>query len=287
MFAQRAAQPSVFAAGDFFRGDKIAMQNIFGFRAQNVREAAGHAGTEIQAERTENQNDAAGHVFAAVLADAFDHGECAAVANGETFACAAGDKKLAGSCAVQNRVSGENVTAARSAGARTDRDGAAGQSFADVVVGFAVKFEIDSGAEKRAETLTGAAVKFLGDRRAASALPAARSRASSPLRPAPTLRSELRIERNSARRIRDRLRGLASFAERSVNAGHLLRRDAERHVGFECQRRSFRVIRGARPQAIVLAFEFAKRIGAELGQFACGFRRRARGNKQSPFPACR
>ena len=75
--------------------DEVAMQHVVGFGAQNVGETAGHAGTEIQTQRTEHQNDAAGHVFAAVLADAFDHRERAAVAHRKAFAGSTGNVKLA------------------------------------------------------------------------------------------------------------------------------------------------------------------------------------------------
>src|SRR5258706_7899008 len=163
VLAQSAAKPGVFAAGDFFSVHKIKVQNVFGFGAEYVGEAAGHAGTEIEAERAENEDDAAGHIFATVLANAFDHGEGAAVANGEAFAGAACDEKLAGGCAIQNRVASEDVATARGAEAGGDGDGAAAEAFADVVVGFAVEFEIDPGAEERAEALASTAVKFFVD----------------------------------------------------------------------------------------------------------------------------
>src|SRR5262249_11902901 len=77
MFVENLSEPGVFGIGDVFNGDEIAMENIFGFSAENVGEAAGHARAEIEAERAENQNDAAGHIFAAVLAYAFDNGKSA------------------------------------------------------------------------------------------------------------------------------------------------------------------------------------------------------------------
>ena len=81
---------------------------------------------------------AAGHVFAAVLANAFDHREGAAVAHAKAFAGAARDEKLAGGGAVQNGIAREHIAAPRSGADRQlIDDRAAGQSLADVVVGFA------------------------------------------------------------------------------------------------------------------------------------------------------
>src|SRR4030095_13972881 len=114
------------------------MENVLGFGAKDIGQAAGHAGTKIQAEWAEDQDDATGHVFATVLANAFDHGERATIADGKAFAGAARDEKLARRGAVENRVAGEHVAATRSVGASRDGDGAAGQAFANVIVGFAV-----------------------------------------------------------------------------------------------------------------------------------------------------
>jgi hypothetical protein len=74
VFLKGATQPSFFVGIEFGKGHEIAVKDVFGFGAKDVRQAAGHAGTEIEAEGAENDGDAAGHVLAAVLADAFDHG---------------------------------------------------------------------------------------------------------------------------------------------------------------------------------------------------------------------
>ena len=52
-------------------------------RVPDVGDAAAHAGGEVAAGGAEDDDAAAGHVFAAVVADAFDHGVGAAVADGE------------------------------------------------------------------------------------------------------------------------------------------------------------------------------------------------------------
>src|SRR6476661_4129502 len=119
---QHAAEPDLFALFDFRERNEIAMNYLVGFAAQHVGKAASHARPEIQAERTKDEHDTAGHVFAAVLADSFDDGERAAIANGKTLASAAGHEEPARSGAVKNRVSGEHVAAARGGGTGSYRD---------------------------------------------------------------------------------------------------------------------------------------------------------------------
>ena len=72
-----------------------------------------------------------------MLANAFDNCEGAAIANGEALTSAACHEELAGCGAVENSVASENVAAARGRGAGGNRDGATGESFSDVVIGFA------------------------------------------------------------------------------------------------------------------------------------------------------
>src|ERR1700723_3452330 len=123
MFFQDGAQPGFFLGVDLREGDEIAVNDLVGFATENVGEAAGHAGAEIEAERAEDQDDAAGHVFAAVLADALDDSKGAAVADGEAFAGAAGYEELAGGGTIENCVACENVAAARGGGAGGYGDG--------------------------------------------------------------------------------------------------------------------------------------------------------------------
>ena len=138
VFLEGAAQPGLLFGVRLGELDEIAVQDVLRFGAQYVSEAAGHARAKIEAEGPENQGDSAGHVFASVLADAFDDRERAAIAHGEAFAGAAGDKKLAGGGPVENGITGKDIAAARSGGAGGDGNRAAGQSLADVIVGFAI-----------------------------------------------------------------------------------------------------------------------------------------------------
>src|SRR5271154_588148 len=163
VFFQNAAQIRFFLGVDFGQRDKFAMENLVGLGTDDISETAGHARTEIEAQRTEDQYDASGHILAAMLANAFDDGESAAVAHGKAFAGAAGDIKLAGSRAVENGISCENIAAARGRGAGCDGNRAAGKSFANVVVGFAVELQGDPFGEEGAEALSCGARKFLSD----------------------------------------------------------------------------------------------------------------------------
>ncbi len=57
--------------------------------------AAGHAGTEILADRAEDHGSAAGHVFAAIGAAALNHDVRAGIAHGEALAGLAGGEEPA------------------------------------------------------------------------------------------------------------------------------------------------------------------------------------------------
>src|SRR5712664_3481983 len=161
VFLQGAPQPVLFIGIDFGERHEIAVKHILGFGTQHISEAAGHARTEIQAERPENDGHAAGHVLASVLADPFHYGKRTAISDSETLSAAAGNKELARRRAVQHGVAGKNVTAPGSSKPRGDGDGPAGKSFSDIVVGFAFELERNSLGKKSPEALTRRAVKFL------------------------------------------------------------------------------------------------------------------------------
>src|SRR5437660_12893070 len=108
VFLQSAPQPAFFVRVNFDESHEIAVKHILGFGPRHISKAAGHAGTEIQAEWPENDGDAAGHILATVLADAFDYSKRADVADREAFARAAGNEELARSCSVQNGYSAIN-----------------------------------------------------------------------------------------------------------------------------------------------------------------------------------
>ena len=78
-------------------------------RVEHVGDAAAHAGGEVPAGAAEHDDAAAGHVLAAVIADAFDDRERAAVADGEPLAGEAADVRLAAGRAVQRDVADDDV----------------------------------------------------------------------------------------------------------------------------------------------------------------------------------
>ena len=96
-----------------------------------------------------------------MLADTLDNGDGAAVADSEALADLPGDEKLAGSGTVQDGVAGEHVATLGGVVAGADGDGAARETFADVIVGFPVKIQSEAFGEKSAKTLPGGAVKFV------------------------------------------------------------------------------------------------------------------------------
>ena len=65
---------------------------------------------------------------------------------------------MAGGRAIENGVAREDVATAGSVGTSGDGDGPAGETLADVVVGFAVELEVDAGAEERTKTLASAEI---------------------------------------------------------------------------------------------------------------------------------
>src|ERR1700739_818032 len=135
---QQQAQVAFFVLFKLVGLDKFQIEHVIGLATKDVAEATGHTGTEIQADRTKNGRETASHVFATVLSDPFDNRGGTAVANGKALAGLAGDVELAGGRTVQDRVSGEYVAALRGVLAGVDDNVAAGESFGDVIVGFAV-----------------------------------------------------------------------------------------------------------------------------------------------------
>ena len=132
----------------------------------DVGDSAGHSGGEIAAGGADDHDPAAGHVFAAVIADAFDDGFGAAVADAEPFADDAAEINLPGDRAVADDVAGDDVFLGLERGflGRIDDDAAAGEALAAVVVGVAFQFERDAAGQEAAEALSGRAVEFEMDR---------------------------------------------------------------------------------------------------------------------------
>src|SRR5258708_26378844 len=86
MLLQNPAQPGLFVALKIRERDELTVENLVSFGAQDVGETSGHAGAEIDAERTEDQDHAARHLFATVLAHSLDTANRASLATSEAFA---------------------------------------------------------------------------------------------------------------------------------------------------------------------------------------------------------
>ena len=127
----------------------------------DVGDAAAHAGGEVAAGGTEDDDEAVGHVLAAVVADAFNNGGGAGVADGEALAGDAVEISFAAGCAVEDDVADEDAFLRQEAGGlgRIGDDAAAGEAFAEVVVGVAFKLEGDAVGNEGAEALAGGAVE--------------------------------------------------------------------------------------------------------------------------------
>ncbi len=139
---------------------------------QHEREAAGHARAEVDAGIAQHHHHATGHVLAAVVADAFHHGERAGVAHSEALATLAGREQLAAGRAIQAGVAhdGGVLTGEARALRRPDHQLAAGHTLADIVVGVTLQVQVQAAGVPDAEALPGRALHVHGDRSVAHAL---------------------------------------------------------------------------------------------------------------------
>src|SRR6266852_9199419 len=108
---ESAPQPNLLFGNEFGERHEIAVENILGFGTQHISQPAGHARTEIQAERPQDDGHAAGHVFTTVLADTLHYSKRTTVSDSETLPTAAGNEELAGRRAIEHRVAGKHVAA--------------------------------------------------------------------------------------------------------------------------------------------------------------------------------
>ena len=122
---------------------------------QDVRFTAAHSSGEVAAGRAEHDDSPVGHVFATVVADALHHGFGAAVADAEPLARDAADEHFTGCRAVQRRVAYHDVVFVYETRTRRRLDDhfAAGQPFAEVVVGVAIDVHGDACRKERREAL--------------------------------------------------------------------------------------------------------------------------------------
>src|SRR5450756_1704567 len=133
---------------------------------QDVGDAARHAGGEVPAGMPQHHHAAAGHVLAAVVAHRLHHGLHAAVPDAEPLAGHATDECLALGGAVQGHVPDDDVLLRHEGRARgrVDGDLAAGEPFADVVVGIPFQSQGDPLGNDGSEALAGRSLEVETDR---------------------------------------------------------------------------------------------------------------------------
>src|SRR5438105_15063638 len=76
---------------------------------ENVCDAPAHASSKIPAAGTEHDDQTVGHVFAAVIADAFNHSRRAGVADCKSFDGNASEKCFAAGGAVKHNVADQDI----------------------------------------------------------------------------------------------------------------------------------------------------------------------------------
>ncbi len=134
---------------------RVAARGELAVLVVDIGDAAAHAGGEVAAGLAEDDDGAAGHVLAAVVAGAFDDGGRARQAHREALAGDAAQERLAAGGAVEHGVADDDVLGrlAAEVDARPDRQTAARQALAGVVVGIADQVDRDAGGEEGAEAL--------------------------------------------------------------------------------------------------------------------------------------
>src|SRR6187549_3281565 len=146
--------------GRRLRDDEVGVEALRE-RARRVEDEgvpAGHAGTEVQPGLTEHDDGPVRHVLAAVVADTFDHGDGARVADGEALSGRTRAEELASGRAVERGVPDE-ARLARIVERRFDDDASAAHRLADVVVGLSDEVKLDARGQERAEALPGRALE--------------------------------------------------------------------------------------------------------------------------------
>jgi len=105
----------------------------------------------------QHHDDSAGHVFAAMAADALDHGDDSGVAHGEAFAGNAAEIAFAADCPIEHRIADDDAVMAHQFALprRVDDDPAARQPLADIVVALTFQFQRHAARQESAEALSG------------------------------------------------------------------------------------------------------------------------------------
>ena len=132
---------------------------------QEITQTACHPCTDVAPDLSEDYYYTACHVFATVIACAFDYSGGAGVADGEAFTCASVGVEVSACGSVEAGVADDHVTAGVEDRACVgfDRDFAAVDAFAYVVVAFAGEVEADSFVVECTEALSGGSLEVEGE----------------------------------------------------------------------------------------------------------------------------
>src|SRR5262245_4604812 len=115
VFHQRLQQVNVVGFVNLFQihHAAIAERRKDTFFVEDKSNASAHAGSNVTSGFPEDNSHPAGHVFTAVIANAFHHRVCPAIANGETFASDSTEIRFTTGGTIEHCVSNEDVVFGR------------------------------------------------------------------------------------------------------------------------------------------------------------------------------
>src|SRR5690606_1365016 len=139
---------------DLRQGIELPLQLTL--EVEHVDDSAAHAGREVLTHRAEDDRPSSGHVFAAMVADTFDHRVCARVATAESLADHTLEERFTSRRAVEKHVAGDDVLGRleRRIGRGANDHATAGETLAGIVVRITLDADLDASGKPGAETLT-------------------------------------------------------------------------------------------------------------------------------------
>src|SRR3981189_1360204 len=148
----------ILGSEDWLEINRLQIAALFGEVAalvKNIGNAAAHAGGKISPAGSEHQDQAPGHVFAAVVADSFDHSSRSGIAHRKALASTSIEERFAAGGAIESNVADQNIFLGSESGParRIHYQPSTGQTLADVIVGLAFGRERASLGQKRAQAL--------------------------------------------------------------------------------------------------------------------------------------
>ena len=128
----------------------------------DVGHTAGHACGKVASRLSEYYHASAGHVLTAVVTYALHYGCGTGVADGKALTCTAVDVNLAACGAIKQGVACNRVLLCLEVAPYRGQDGdaSATQTFAQIIVGFTLKLEVDTRDKECPEALSGRAFEL-------------------------------------------------------------------------------------------------------------------------------